>query len=87
MVVIGAGPIGLMLVRLARLRGARVVAVGRNRGRLESALALGAAEAIDATSVSARRTKVMTRSSNRAAVVAATPCSGDCTRREECRQS
>ena len=50
-VVIGAGPIGLMLVRLARLRGARVVAVGRNRGRLESALALGASEAIDATSV------------------------------------
>ncbi len=50
-VVIGAGPIGLMLVRLARLRGARVVAVGRNRGRLESALARGAAEAIDATSV------------------------------------
>jgi L-iditol 2-dehydrogenase len=50
-VVIGAGPIGLMLVRLARLRGARVVAVGRNRGRLESALALGASETIDATSV------------------------------------
>ena len=28
--VIGAGPIGLMFVALARLRGARVVAVGRN---------------------------------------------------------
>jgi L-iditol 2-dehydrogenase len=50
-VVIGAGPIGLMLVALARLRGARVVAVGRNRGRLARALELGAAEAIDASRV------------------------------------
>jgi L-iditol 2-dehydrogenase len=48
-VVIGAGPIGLMLIALARLRGARVVAVGRNPGRLKRALELGAAEAIDAS--------------------------------------
>jgi len=50
-VVIGAGPIGLMLVALARLRGARVVAVGRNPGRLQRALELGAAETIDASRV------------------------------------
>ena len=50
-VVIGAGPIGLMFVALARLRGARVVAVGRNPGRLQRALELGAAETIDASRV------------------------------------
>jgi len=44
--VIGAGPIGLMLVRLARLRGAQVIAVGRNAGRLRAAAALGAAETL-----------------------------------------
>ncbi len=44
--VIGVGPIGLMLVRLARLRGAEVVAVGRNRGRLQKARELGAAETV-----------------------------------------
>jgi L-iditol 2-dehydrogenase len=44
--VIGAGPVGLMLVALARLRGARVIAVGRNRGRLQKALELGADEAL-----------------------------------------
>jgi L-iditol 2-dehydrogenase len=44
--VIGAGPVGLMLVALARLRGARVIAVGRNRGRLQKALDLGAEETI-----------------------------------------
>jgi L-iditol 2-dehydrogenase len=41
-VVIGAGPIGAMFVRLARLRGARVIAVGRRRSRLERAMRLGA---------------------------------------------
>jgi L-iditol 2-dehydrogenase len=46
--VIGAGPIGLMLVRLAALRGAHVVAVGRNPGRLARARRLGAAETISA---------------------------------------
>jgi L-iditol 2-dehydrogenase len=44
--VIGAGPIGLMLARLAVLAGARVVVVGRNRARLQRALGLGAAEAV-----------------------------------------
>ncbi len=40
--VVGTGPIGLMLVRLAKLQGAFVVAVGRNPARLATARALGA---------------------------------------------
>ncbi len=40
--VIGIGPIGSMFVRLAKLRGARVIAVGRRRAKLEHTLALGA---------------------------------------------
>jgi L-iditol 2-dehydrogenase len=45
-VVIGVGPIGSMFVRLASLRGARVIAIGRRRSRLEHALKLGASEII-----------------------------------------
>jgi L-iditol 2-dehydrogenase len=41
-VVIGAGPIGSMFIRLAKLRGARVIAVGRRRSKLERAIRLGA---------------------------------------------
>jgi L-iditol 2-dehydrogenase len=48
--VIGSGPIGLMLVSLARLRGASVVVAGRNAFRLRRALELGASEAIDVRS-------------------------------------
>ncbi len=40
--VIGAGPIGLMFVALARMRGAHVVAAGRNPERLEKARDMGA---------------------------------------------
>ena len=47
--VIGAGPIALMLVALARLRGAQVVVVGRNPGRLRKALELGAQDVVDAS--------------------------------------
>jgi L-iditol 2-dehydrogenase len=46
--VIGAGPIGLMFVALARLRGAHVTVVGRNAGRLRKARELGAEETIAA---------------------------------------
>jgi L-iditol 2-dehydrogenase len=46
--VIGAGPIGLMFVALARLRGARVVAAGRRKERLQRALAMGAESAVAA---------------------------------------
>lgn len=44
--VIGTGPIGLMFVALARMRGARVVAAGRRRQRLDKALEMGAQEVV-----------------------------------------
>src|ERR1019366_1723717 len=40
--VIGVGPIGSMFVRLAKIRGAQVIAIGRRRSRLEHTLTLGA---------------------------------------------
>jgi L-iditol 2-dehydrogenase len=45
-VVVGTGPIGLLLVAVARLRGGRVVAVGRRDSRLLRAKALGAEETV-----------------------------------------
>jgi L-iditol 2-dehydrogenase len=45
-VVIGIGPIGSMFVRLAKLRGAKVIAVARRRAKLEHTLALGADRAV-----------------------------------------
>lgn len=50
--VIGHGPIGLMLTCLARLKGARVIVVGRNPIKLEKARQLGAEELVDTTAVS-----------------------------------
>ncbi len=41
-VVIGSGPIGSMFVRLAKLRGAQVIAIGRRREKLEHVWKLGA---------------------------------------------
>ena len=47
-VVIGAGPIGLLHVLLAKRRGAsRVIVVGRREARLEAARAVGAESVID----------------------------------------
>ncbi len=40
--IIGTGPIGLMFVALARMRGAHVVAAGRRPHRLEKAIEMGA---------------------------------------------
>ena len=40
--VIGLGPIGLMFVRLAKVIGARVIAVGRRKTQVDRATALGA---------------------------------------------
>jgi L-iditol 2-dehydrogenase len=40
--IIGTGPIGLMFVALARMRGAHVVAAGRRPQRLEKAIEMGA---------------------------------------------
>ena len=44
--IIGLGPIGLMFVKLAKLRGCRVIAVGRRQTQLERATQLGADELI-----------------------------------------
>jgi L-iditol 2-dehydrogenase len=44
--VIGLGPIGLMFVRLAKLYGARVIAIGRRATQLERARSMGADELI-----------------------------------------
>ncbi|HJZ94882.1 MAG TPA: zinc-binding dehydrogenase [Candidatus Solibacter sp.] len=47
--IIGLGPIGLMFVKLAKLAGCRVVAVGRRQTQLDRAAALGADELVVAT--------------------------------------
>lgn len=47
--VIGHGPIGLMLTRLAALKGARVIVVGRNPAKLNMARRFGAHELVDIT--------------------------------------
>ena len=44
--VMGLGPIGLMFVRLAKVYGARVIALGRRQTQLERALEMGADEAV-----------------------------------------
>jgi len=49
--IIGHGPIGLMLTRLAKLKGARVIVVGRNPFKLEKAQQFGADEVVDITTV------------------------------------
>src|SRR5690242_15868650 len=46
--IIGLGPIGLMFVKLAKLYGCRVIAVGRRKTQLERAAALGADDLIEA---------------------------------------
>ncbi|RPJ41851.1 MAG: hypothetical protein EHM19_10975 [Candidatus Latescibacterota bacterium] len=47
--VIGAGPIGLMFVRLIKLVGAEVIVLGRTEWKLEAARRLGADHVIDVT--------------------------------------
>ena len=47
--VLGAGPIGLMAVALARHAGARVSVIGRGQGRLAMARRLGALDAFENT--------------------------------------
>lgn len=49
--VIGHGPIGLMLTRLAKLKGARVIVVGRNPFKLDKACQFGADDLVDITAV------------------------------------
>jgi len=49
--VVGSGPIGLMFIAMAKLRGARVIAVGRRSNRLDAARRMGADVVIDAAAV------------------------------------
>ena len=44
--VIGLGPIGLMFVRLAKVRGARVIAIGRRKTQVDRAARIGADEVL-----------------------------------------
>ena len=44
--IVGLGPIGMMFVRLAKLHGARVIAVGRRKTQIDRAAAMGADEVI-----------------------------------------
>ena len=44
--IIGLGPIGLMFVKLAKLSGARVIAIGRRKTQMDRAAAMGADELI-----------------------------------------
>lgn len=44
--VMGLGPIGAMFVRLAKVYGARVIAIGRRKAQLDRAAEMGAAEGI-----------------------------------------
>src|SRR5262249_13511280 len=49
--IIGLGPIGLMFVKLAKLAGARVIAVGRRKTQLDRAAIMGADELISTEDV------------------------------------
>jgi L-iditol 2-dehydrogenase len=49
--IIGLGPIGLMFVRLAKLYGLRVIAIGRRKTQLDRAVAMGADELISTEDV------------------------------------
>jgi L-iditol 2-dehydrogenase len=51
--VIGLGPIGLMFVRLAKVYGARVIAIGRRQTQLDRAARMGAEELLSTGSGSA----------------------------------
>ncbi|MCH7977987.1 MAG: alcohol dehydrogenase catalytic domain-containing protein [Acidobacteria bacterium] len=47
--ILGMGPVGLMFIRLAKLKGARVIAVGKRHSQLVAAQRMGADEVVDAT--------------------------------------
>ncbi|MEO8970758.1 MAG: zinc-binding dehydrogenase [Ktedonobacteraceae bacterium] len=52
-VILGSGPLGLLLVATAKLRGARVIVTGRGKDRLALARHFGADIVIDVTTLSA----------------------------------
>jgi L-iditol 2-dehydrogenase len=59
--IIGMGPVGLMFTRLAKLRGARVIAVAKRETRIAAARRMGADELIDAAQVEDVVTEVRKR--------------------------
>jgi L-iditol 2-dehydrogenase len=68
--IIGLGPIGLMFVKLAKLYGCRVIAVGRRRTQLTRAALLGADELIEAPAESNPVPAIRRMTSGRGADVA-----------------
>jgi L-iditol 2-dehydrogenase len=71
-VIVGAGPIGLMHLQVACKRGARVIVSDPIAGRLEQALALGAHEVIDASATDpVARVKELTAGRGADAVIVA----------------
>ncbi len=51
-VILGCGPLGLLLIALARLRGARIIATGRGEQRLSLARHFGAEHVLDVSGLS-----------------------------------
>src|SRR5437870_8291466 len=68
--IIGLGPIGLMFVRLAKLYGARVIAIGRRKTQIERAAAAGADELISTEKTSRPADAVRNLTGGRGADVA-----------------
>ncbi len=68
--IIGLGPIGLMFVRLAKLYGARVIAIGRRKTQLDRAAAAGADELISTEQTSRTADAVRRLTGGRGADVA-----------------
>jgi propanol-preferring alcohol dehydrogenase len=68
-VVYGVGGVGYGLVQIARLRGARVIAVGRSPEKLALAATLGADATVNATQVSDVAAEVRARTNGRGADV------------------
>ncbi|MGH7502094.1 MAG: zinc-binding dehydrogenase [Longimicrobiales bacterium] len=69
--VLGSGPVGLSLVILARMRGARVLCIGAPAARLAAARAVGATDTLDfeSTSPAEREDWVRSRTQGRGADV------------------
>lgn len=75
-VVNGAGPLGLMQIRAAKLRGARVIACDSIPFRLECAKALGADEVINITEIDDQVKAVVDLTPDKRGVDIAIDCTG-----------
>jgi L-iditol 2-dehydrogenase len=68
--IIGLGPIGLMFVKLAKLAGTRVIAIGRRKTQLDRAAAMGADELVSTEEVKMPVQHVRHLTSNRGVDIA-----------------